>query len=264
MATILDTILSEKKIEVDQLKMNQTRLDEENIHTPRSFVSILEKADKLTIISEFKRSSPSKGEINSSLDPVEQTTSYVKYGASAVSVLTDHRFFNGSISDLKEVRNAIDVPILCKDFIIDSIQIDVAKNAGADIILLIVAAMDEKKLVDLYQYAKNQQLEVLMEVHSEDELKIALKTGAKLIGVNNRNLKTFEVDLGVTEKLAPIVKKSGAFLISESGIKTIDDVKRVMKAGANAILVGEMLMRAEDLPSTLQEMQLPLQKGERI
>ena len=107
-------------------------------------------------------------------------------------------------------------------------------------------------------------LEVLMEVHSEDELKIALKTGAKLIGVNNRNLKTFEVDLSVTEKLAPIVKKSGAFLISESGIKTIDDVKRVMKAGANAILVGEMLMRAEDLPSTLQEMKLPLQKGERI
>jgi indole-3-glycerol phosphate synthase len=264
MATILDTILSEKKIEVEQLKMNQTRLDEENIHTPRSFVSILEKADKLAIISEFKRSSPSKGEINASLDPVEQTSSYVKYGASAVSVLTDHRFFNGSISDLKAARKSIDVPILCKDFIIDSIQIDVAKNAGADIILLIVAAMDEKKLVDLYQYATYNNLEVLMEVHSEDELKMALKTGAKLIGVNNRNLKTFEVDLSVTEKLAPIVKKSGAFLISESGIKTIDDVKRVMKAGANAILVGEMLMRAEDLPSTLQEMQLPLQKGERI
>ena len=188
----------------------------------------------------------------------------MKYGASAVSVLTDHRFFNGSISDLKAVRKAIDVPILCKDFIIDSIQIDVAKNAGADIILLIVAAMDEKKLVDLYQYAKDHHLEVLMEVHSEDELKIALKTGAKLIGVNNRNLKTFEVDLSVTEKLAPIVKKSGAFLISESGIKTLDDVKRVMKAGANGILVGEMLMRAEDLPSTLQEMQLPLQKDERI
>ena len=112
---------------------------------------------KLTIISEFKRSSPSKGEINASLDPVEQTSSYVKYGASAVSVLTDHRFFNGSISDLKAVRNAIDAPILCKDFIIDSIQIDVAKNAGADIILLIVAAMDEKKLVDLYQYATNHQ-----------------------------------------------------------------------------------------------------------
>jgi indole-3-glycerol phosphate synthase len=243
--------------------MNQTRLDEENIHIPRSFVSILEKTDKLAIISEFKRSSPSKGEINASLDPVEQTSSYVKYGASAVSVLTDHRFFNGSISDLKAARKAIDVPILCKDFIIDPIQIDVAKNAGADIILLIVAAMDEKKLVELYQYATNHQLEVLMEVHSEDELKIALKTGAKLIGVNNRNLKTFEVDLSVTEKLAPIVKQSGAFLISESGIKTLDDVKRVMKAGANGILVGEMLMRAEDLPSTLQQMKLPLQRIER-
>jgi len=160
--------------------------------------------------------------------------------------------------------HAIDAPILCKDFIIDSIQIDVAKNAGADIILLIVAALDEKRLVDLYQYATNHSLEVLMEVHSEDELKIALKTGAKLIGVNNRNLKTFEVDLSVTEKLAPIIKKSSAFLISESGIKTLDDVKRVVKAGANAILVGEMLMRAKDLSSTLQEMKLTLQKDEQI
>ncbi len=267
MATILDTILSEKKIEVDQLKMNQTRLNTEKkeySHIPRSFISILEKADKLTIISEFKRSSPSKGEINGSLDPIEQTSSYVQYGASAVSVLTDRRFFNGSISDLKAVRKAIDVPILCKDFIIDPIQIDVAKNAGADIILLIVAAMDEKKLMDLYQYAKDHHLEVLMEVHSEDELKVALKTGAKLIGVNNRNLKTFEVDLSVTEKLAPMVKQAGAYLISESGIKSLNDVERVMKAGANGILVGEMLMRAEDLPSTLLEMQLPLQKDERI
>ena len=103
-----------------------------------------------------------------------------------------------------------------------------------------------------------------MEVHSEDELKIALKTGAKIIGVNNRNLKTFEVDLSVTEKLAPIVKESGAYLISESGIQTLEDVKRVVKAGANGVLVGEMLMRAEDLPSTLQEMKLPLQKAEQI
>lgn len=262
MATILDAILSEKKIEVENLKMTQTRLDKKNNRTPCSFISILEKSDTLTIISEFKRSSPSKGEINSLLDPVEQTSSYVKCGASAVSVLTDHRFFNGSISDLKAARKAINVPILCKDFIIDPIQIDLAKDAGADIILLIVAAMDEKKLVELYQYAKYHNLEVLMEVHSEDELEIALKTGAKLIGVNNRNLKTFEVDLSVTEKLAPIVKQSGAFLISESGIKTIDDVKRVMKAGANGILVGEMLMRAEDLPSTLQQMKLPLQRAE--
>jgi indole-3-glycerol phosphate synthase len=264
MATILDTILSEKKIEVDQLKMDQTRLDVKNNRKPHSFLSILEKGEKLVIISEFKRSSPSKGEINASLDPVEQASSYVKYGASAVSVLTDQRFFKGSISDLKAIRNAIDAPILCKDFIIDAVQIDVAKNAGADIILLIVAAMDEEKLVDLYQYATNQQLEVLMEVHSEDELKIALKTGAKIIGVNNRNLKTFEVDLSVTEKLAPIVKESGAYLISESGIKTLEDVKRVVKAGANGVLVGEMLMRTEDLPGTLQEMKLPLQKAESI
>jgi len=263
-ATILDAILSEKRIEVDHLKMDKSILGVKSSHQPYSFISILEKAEKIAIISEFKRSSPSKGEINSALDPSEQASSYVKYGASAVSVLTDSRFFKGSISDLEAVRKAINVPILCKDFIIDSVQIDVAKNAGADIILLIVAAMDEEKLVNLYQYATNNKLEVLMEVHNEEELEIALKTGAKLIGVNNRNLKTFEVDLSVTEKLAPIVKKSGAYLISESGIKTLDDVKRVVKAGANAILVGEMLMRAENLESTLQEMKLPVHKAAHI
>jgi indole-3-glycerol phosphate synthase len=263
-ATILDAILSEKKIEVDHLKMNKSKLGAENNHQSHSFLSILEKAEKIAIISEFKRSSPSKGEINTALDPAEQASSYVKYGASAVSVLTDNRFFKGSISDLEAVRNVINVPILCKDFIIDSIQIDIAKNAGADIILLIVAAMDEEMLNNLYHYAIKNNLEVLMEVHNEVELEIALRTGAKLIGVNNRNLKTFEVDLGVTEKLAPIVKKSGAYLISESGIKTLDDVKRVVKAGVNGILVGEMLMRAENLASTLQEMKLPVHKEAHI
>lgn len=263
MATILDAILSEKKIEVENLKKDCSSLTNEKNHQHRSFLSVLESAAELAIIAEFKRASPSKGDINGVLDPAEQTSSYIKYGANAVSVLTDKRFFKGNISDLEAVRNAIDAPILCKDFIIDSIQIDVAKNAGANIILLIVAAMDEEKLVNLYQYATEKHLDVLMEVHDEEELNIALKTGAKLIGVNNRNLKNFEVDLSVTEKLGPIVKKSGAYLVSESGIKTLDDVKRVVKAGANAILVGETFMRAENLANTLQEMKLPIHKAEQ-
>src|SRR4051794_19094374 len=263
MATILDAILSEKKIEVENLKKDCSSLTNEKNHQHRSFLSILENADELAIIAEFKRASPSKGDINGVLDPAEQTSSYIKYGANAVSVLTDKRFFKGNISDLEAARNAIDAPILCKDFIIDSIQIDVAKNAGANIILLIVAAMDEEKLVNLYQYATEKNLDVLMEVHDEEELDIALKTGAKLIGINNRNLKNFEVDLAVTEKLGPIVKKAGAYLISESGIKTLDDVKRVVKAGANGILVGETFMRAENLANTLQEMKLPIHKVEQ-
>lgn len=259
MATILDAILSEKRIEVEKLKI-QTITQPEVEHKHRSFISILQNATELAIIAEFKRASPSKGIINNALSPAEQTKSYVQYGASAVSVLTDKAFFKGSIHDLEDVRKTIDVPILNKDFIIDTAQIDRAKRAGADIILLIVAAMDENQLMSLYQYAVEQGLEVLIEVHNEEELKTALKTGGKLIGVNNRNLKTFEVDLGVTERLAPVVKENGAFLISESGIKTLEDVKRVVAAGANGILVGETFMKSDSLEQTLQQMKLPLKK----
>jgi len=263
-ATILDAILSEKKVEVDYLQRNRVKVLGNNNHPQHSFLSILEKAEDLAIIAEFKRASPSKGIINSDLDPAKQASSYVQYGANAVSVLTDKCFFKGSFSDLEAVRKVIDAPILCKDFVVDSIQIDMAKAAGANIVLLIVAAMKEEKLVELYQYAKAKNLDVLVEVHNEEELEMALRVGAKIIGVNNRNLKTFEVNLSVTEKLGPIVKKAGAYLISESGIQTIEDVKRVVKAGANGILVGETFMRAENLAQTLQEMKLPIQKGAQI
>jgi indole-3-glycerol phosphate synthase len=259
LATILDAILAEKQIEVEKLK-NQTFTQPDLEHKHRSFISILKNATELSIIAEFKRASPSKGDINTGLSPAEQTSAYIQYGASAVSVLTDKAFFKGSIHDLEDVRKTIDAPILNKDFIIDTTQIDLAKRAGADIILLIVAAMDESKLMSLYQYAIDKGLEVLIEVHNEAELEVALKTGGQLIGVNNRDLKTFKVDLSVTERLAPIVKKSGAFLISESGIKTLDDVKRVVEAGANGILVGETFMRADSLGQTLQQMKLPLKK----
>jgi indole-3-glycerol phosphate synthase len=196
------------------------------------------------------------------IDAKKQAMDYIHYGADAVSVLTDNCFFKGNFTDLEAVRQGIDAPILCKDFIIDSLQIDMAKSAGANIILLIVAAMNEVKIIELFQYAKKLGLEVLVEVHNEEELNVAVKTGAKLIGVNNRNLKTFEVDLAVTEKLGPLVKKSGAFLISESGIKTVEDVKRVVKAGANAILVGETFMKSDDLKEKFQELKIPIQGQE--
>jgi indole-3-glycerol phosphate synthase len=261
MATILDAIISEKKVEVEQLKKYPLHSKVSEEFPFYSFLSVLENAEDLTIIAEFKRASPSKGDINLGLNPAEQTKAYIEYGANAVSVLTDKPFFKGDFSDLETVRKSIQAPILCKDFVIDPIQIDIAKQHGANIILLIVAAMDEEKLMQLYQYAKEQKLDVLMEVHNEEELDIALKTGAKIIGVNNRNLKNFEVDLAVTEKLAPKVKAAGAFLISESGMKTLDDVKRVVDVGANGILVGETFMRAENLAVTLKEMKLPIQKA---
>lgn len=263
MATILDTILSEKKVEVENLKKKSFR-NETKRHAAYSLLSKLENSENLAIIAEFKRASPSKGVINTELDPVTQTQSYTQFGADAVSVLTDNHFFKGSFTDLEAVRSGINVPLLCKDFIIDPIQIDLAKHSGANIILLIVAAMSEEKLVDLYQYAMDQGLEVLVEVHDEMELDIALRIGAKLIGVNNRNLKTFEVDLSITERLGPIVRDSGAYLISESGIATVEDVLRVAKAGANGILVGETFMKAQDLAKAFSEMKVSVQKVEKI
>lgn len=257
MTTILDRIIAQKKIEVEKLKAQGIHLPVVE-HEPCSFISILKNATELSIIAEYKRASPSKGDINTGLSPAEQASAYIQYGASAVSVLTDQMFFKGSFRDLEEVRKTISAPILNKDFIIDPVQIDLAKRAGANIILLIVAAMDEEKLKSLYQYAVEKGLEVLIEVHNEAELEAALNTGGQLIGINNRDLKTFHVDLSVTERLAPKVKNSGAFLISESGIKTLEDVKRVIAAGANGILVGETFMKAERLGETLQQMKLPL------
>lgn len=246
METILERIIQEKKKEVIRLRESHLAF-QQNEREKHSFIQHLQKAETVAIIAEFKRASPSKGEINNSVDPAVQAAQYEKYGAAAISVLTDQTFFKGSYSDLRAVREAVELPILCKDFIIDPIQIDFAAANGADIILLIVAGLEEKRLTELYQYAKSLDLEVLVEVHNLAELETALKINAKLIGVNNRDLKTFHVSLDVTEKLATIVRNSGAYLISESGIHQKEDVNRVKKAGANGILVGEALMTSTDV-----------------
>lgn len=257
METILERIVQQKRKEVIELKESQPII-RNNSKIKRSFIQVLQTAEEIAIISEFKRASPSKGVINNGVEPDFQARLYEKNGASAISVLTDQTFFKGSFSDLRAVRDVVKIPILCKDFIIDPIQIDFAAASGADLILLIVAALDEKQLIELYQYAKSMDLEVLVEVHNYAELEKALKTGAKLIGVNNRDLKTFQVSLNVTEKLADVVKRSGAFLISESGIHVQDDVDRVRKAGANGILVGEALMKSPNLTQSFQDFRLPI------
>lgn len=259
METILDKIIRQKEIEIKKLEESKPTLSE--TRQKRSFITKLQNAEEIAIISEFKRASPSKGIINNGVEPADQARMYEKAGASAISVLTDETFFKGSFSDLRAVREAVNLPILCKDFIIDSRQIDQAAFYGADIILLIVAALDENKLNELYQYAKGLDLEVLVEVHNHNELEKALKTGARLIGVNNRDLKTFNVSLEVTESLAAAVKRTGAFLISESGIHQQDDVERVIRAGANGILVGEALMKSSDVKNSFQEFRLPLAGG---
>jgi indole-3-glycerol phosphate synthase len=194
------------------------------------------------------------------VDPISQAKAYESLGAAAISVLTDKPFFNGSMDDLRAVREAVDLPILCKDFMIDKVQIDHAKAAGANIILLIVAALDHEKLTSLYTYAKELDLEVLVEVHNEDEMERALNLDAKIIGINNRDLKTFEVDLGATEALAAMVMDPEIILVSESGIRTGADVVQVESAGASVILVGETFMRSDNLPATFEDLRVPLTK----
>jgi indole-3-glycerol phosphate synthase len=257
--TILDRIIQEKRKEVQ--KIQEENLKNIPSKPKRSLIKKLQKAEEILIISEFKRASPSKGIINDGVEPAEQAVQYEHAGASAISVLTDSTFFKGSFSDLRAVREVVNLPILCKDFMIDSSQIDMAANNGADIILLIVAALDETTLTNLYQYARGLELEVLVEVHNQAELETALKLGAQLIGVNNRDLKTFNVSLETTETLAKSVKDAGAFLISESGIHKREDVERVRNAGANGILVGEALMKSPDLPKAFQDFMLPLAGG---
>lgn len=260
METILDRIIQEKRKEVQKLHEEEILLKRDS-RPKRSLVKKLQEAEEIAIISEFKRASPSKGMINNGVEPAEQAVCYEQAGASAISVLTDSTFFKGSFSDLRAVREVVNLPILCKDFMIDSSQIDMAVNNGADIILLIVAALDEDTLGNLYQYAIDLDLEVLVEVHNQTELEMALKLGAQLIGVNNRDLKTFNVSLSATETLAKSVKDAGAFLISESGIHKKEDVERVRNAGANGILVGEALMTSPNLSQAFQDFMLPLAGG---
>ncbi|TWT02262.1 indole-3-glycerol phosphate synthase TrpC [Planomicrobium sp. CPCC 101079] len=241
--TILDKIIATKREEIQ----HYTNSPGENCVFPEKTRLADHLRNRNGVISEIKRASPSKGDIHTTVNIVEQAKKYEQAGAAAISVLTDETYFKGSIDDLRQVAQAVSVPVLCKDFMISEIQIDRAKSAGATIILLIVAALEKEELQRLYQYAKAQDLEILVEVHDEEELETALELDALLIGVNNRDLKTFNVSL---ERTAELAKKfpfdSGRILISESGLHTKEDARFVYSCGASGILVGEALMRSEN------------------
>lgn len=212
---------------------------------------------RLGVIAEVKKASPSVGLIDPDFDPIRQAGRYLDGGASCLSILTDEKYFQGSLSYLTRISKISDVPLLRKDFTIHEIQIHEAVVSGADAILLIVAALNDDQLRRLYDEARAFMLDVLVEVHDLPEMERALELGADLIGVNNRNLKTFEVDLATTERLAEEVPDE-VLLVSESGIKTPADALRVLQAGANAVLIGEALMRAQD-PSREIEAYLSLE-----
>jgi len=200
---------------------------------------------RLGVIAEVKKSSPSVGLIDPDFDAVRQAQRYLDGGASCLSILTDEKYFQGSLSYLSQISKFSAAPLLRKDFTIHEVQIHEAVVTGADAILLIVAALDDATLRRLYDEAKSFSLDVLVEVHDLKEMDRALELGADLIGVNNRNLRTFVVDLATTELLAEEVPDD-VLLVSESGIKSLDDARRVLDAGANAVLIGEALMRAHD------------------
>ncbi len=200
----------------------------------------------LALIAEVKRASPSAGLIAANFDPVAIATRYEAAGANAISVLTDEPFFQGHLDHLRAVRGAVGLPILRKDFVLDEVQIYEAAAAGADAILLIVAALPQEDLVRLLDVATVCQLDTLVEIHTLAELDRALDTDARIIGINNRDLTTFKVDLAVTETLSEQVPP-GILLVSESGIRTAEDSRRLRTCGADAILVGEALMRSDDV-----------------
>ena len=205
------------------------------------------------VVAEVKRASPSAGAIASSLDAPAQARRYAAAGAAAVSVLTDGPGFGGSLADLEAVRRAVEIPVLRKDFIVDGYQLAEARAAGADAALLIVAALPGDALRRLHDRCLELGLSPLVEVHDEAELQAALGAGARLVGVNNRDLRTFRVDLSTSERLLPLLP-AGARGVAESGIRGAGEVRRLRRAGAANFLVGEALVRAEDPGALLREM----------
>jgi indole-3-glycerol phosphate synthase len=252
MSDILDKIVAVKRQEVAAALTRKSlavmRADAESRVLTRDFVGALRKkiaAGKPAVIAEIKKASPSKGVLREDFIPADIAQSYAEYGAACLSVLTDVQFFQGEVDYLKQARASCQLPVLRKDFMVDPYQIYESRSMGADCILLIAACLDDAQMKDLEAIARSQDMAVLVEVHDGAELDRALKLKTPLIGINNRNLKTFEVTLDTTLALKALVP-TDRLLVTESGIQTRDDVLRLGAAGINAFLVGEAFMRAPD------------------
>ncbi len=263
---MLDTIIKDKEEELLQLKarVDFERLEGElkasiqDLDPTRNFFKALgapnpKAPNAIRIIAEVKKASPSKGVIREEFDPVEIARTYEENGATAISVLTDEKHFQGSLEYLKRIKEAVNLPILRKDFIIDEYQVYESRAAGADAVLLIAAVLGAEKLRALLNLCLVLGLAALVEVHDEEELKSALGAGAKLIGINNRDLKTFKTDLKTTIRLAPKAS-NGVVVVAESGIHTCDDIAKLKTAGATAFLIGEALMKEPDIGCKLREL----------
>ncbi|MGQ0505093.1 MAG: indole-3-glycerol phosphate synthase TrpC [Myxococcaceae bacterium] len=257
--SFLSDILERKRVEVDERRAREGDAALERLArqtpTPRSLYDALSPpGGPMRIISEVKRASPSVGQIAATVDAPALAQRYADAGAAAISVLTDGPGFAGSLDDLIAVRHRVRAPVLRKDFVVDRYQLLEARAAGADAALLIVAALSEQTLSELHRDCDDLGLSALVEVHDEAELELALKIGARLIGVNNRNLETFVVDLAISEQLLARIP-AHVRAISESGVRGLAEAQRLRRAGAANLLVGEALVRAADPALLLRELQ---------
>jgi indole-3-glycerol phosphate synthase len=256
MANFLSTIVEHVKSQVEQRQREvpaPVLRERPLFQTPtRGFARNLE-GDSRRIIAEIKRASPSKGLIRNDCEPVAIAQEYASHGASAISVLTEERFFQGSLLYLEQVRSAVHLPLLRKDFVVDPYQLIEARSYGADAVLLIAALLDPSLLKELREQATALSLDSMVEVHTEMELNVAMKAGAQMVGINNRDLKTFEVNLATTETLAPLVP-AGVLAVCESGIDSSQQMRRVETLGIHVFLIGESLMRAIEPGKKLREL----------
>ena len=254
---ILDAIIENKKIEVEKSKVSLplesliSRIA--NIRPPRDFYKAVDHGGQLRIIAEIKKASPSKGVLREDFDPVKIALGYARSGASALSVLTDEKFFMGSLTYLRAVKEAVDIPLLRKDFIIDPYQVYEARLYGADALLLIVSALGQDALRELLALTRSLGMDAVVEVHDDEELGRALDAGSRIIGINNRDLRTFEVDLGVSARLARMLPR-GVIAIAESGISSGADIKRLRDQGVHVFLIGETFMKAPDPGAELKKL----------
>lgn len=253
---ILDPILENKRLEVAAAKEIQTVRELEEkislIRKPRDFRAAL-REEGISLITEIKRASPSKGAILPDVDAVEIAALYEQTGARALSILTDEKYFSGKLEDLTNVHRHVSIPCLRKEFIVDEYQIYEARAASADAILLIVRCLSDEQLKDYYQLARKLEMEVLVETHTAEEIERALKAGAHIIGINNRDLDTLEVDVNRSLELKKLVP-GGNVLVSESGIYTREQVEKLEDGGVDAILVGESLLTSNDIRGKMREL----------
>jgi indole-3-glycerol phosphate synthase len=247
--TVLDQIMAAKRDEVAACKLRRplvdVRRDAEAADAPRDFFAALSGGGAIRAIAEVKKASPSAGVIRADFDPVAIARSYESHGAAAISVLTDEPFFQGRLEYLAEVRRAVSIPVLRKDFVLDEYQVVEARAAGADAVLLIAECLDDCRLRALHNAIVEWGMTPLVELYDPENLPRVLEAGATVVGVNNRDLRTFVVDLGHSLRLRPKVPRECVF-VSESGIADRGDVERLEAAGVDAILVGESLMRQRD------------------